>query len=181
MAGNVTAASDPSADTTTEPIGSTMARWQRLFGLGADDAVERIQEHRQDLTRLRITDEHWEAVRTDMERQGYDEESYECSLQLERKAAVLQSAAAAPQDEQTDPLSYLLELSGPFSSAARVQQIANLQQRPRERSGRSLEDGREVRLCCIDARTKAAVLQWARNEGRGYEPTILVDPRSIAQ
>ena len=60
-----------------EPISTTIARWNILLKIQCDDAVGVIMEHRKDLTRTRIPDEHWKAVRASEEPQGYDRKAYE--------------------------------------------------------------------------------------------------------
>ena len=160
--------------TGSEPMSATMARWQRLFNLSPDTAVDRIMDHRQDLTRMRVSDEHWETVRSDEEAQGHDRESYEYDLELQKKRALLPDAVPAVEGTVT----YLVELDGPLSSPETVREAGDLDSVPIEVAGRSVEEGRGVRLCCIDGKAKAAILRWASEHG-GYEPIILVDPRSL--
>jgi len=46
--------------------------WQKLFSYSFAEASDQLAAHRRDLNRAPITDEHWNAVRFNMERQGYD-------------------------------------------------------------------------------------------------------------
>ncbi|TKA64018.1 hypothetical protein B0A55_09808 [Friedmanniomyces simplex] len=181
MAGNATTAERHDDDTkTAEPISTTMARWQHLFNLSPDSAVEAIMAHRQNLTRMRISNEHWEAIRSDQEARGHDRESYEHELALQKKKALLPSVMLAAAEATTvGTVTYLVELRGPLGSAEIVRKVAGMETVPVEVAGRSVEEGRELRLCCVDEKAKRAILQWASERGAGYEPIILVDPRSM--
>lgn len=178
LAGNATTASSEK-DLKPEPMSTTITRWQTLFDFSEDEAIDRIVSHRNDLTRTRISDAHWEdLLRAEKEPQGYDREAYEYELELQKKKAVL------PTNEDDSPasstLTYLVELTGQLDSAEKVQQAAgSLEKPPPVVTGTSVEDGRSVSLCCIDAKAKAAILRWASHEGGGFEPTIIVDPRSL--
>lgn len=160
----------------TEPIGTTMARWQRLFNLPADEAVDRIQAHRNNLTRPRVSDGHWEMLRLEKGAAGYDREAYEYELELQKRKAALPDLLPSSGDNR---MTYLVELAGPLDTAEKVQQAAEMDKVPEVVSGRSVEEHRQVELCCVDERAKAALLRWAAENGKGYEPTILVDPRSM--
>ncbi|KAH9833362.1 oxidoreductase domain containing protein [Teratosphaeria destructans] len=176
LAGN---AFDPDAR-TTEPIVQTAARWQRLFGLPQDEAIERIVEHRNSLTGVRITDDHWETIRTEKEGEGYDREAYEYEVNLQREKALLPGLVPAASDAVDDStVTYLVDLVGPLATPQKVQVAAGLEKAPDVVEGHSVEESRAVRLCCIDGRAKNAILRWASTEGDGYEPVILVDPRSL--
>lgn len=58
---------DPSRDANKEPISTTISRWGRLFGLSGDDAIDRIMDHRNDLTRHRVLDAHWDRAHIEQE------------------------------------------------------------------------------------------------------------------
>ena len=178
-----TNATNPSSSTGTdnpEPISTTTARWQTLFRLSPDEAIDRLMSHRDNLTRTRVSDDHWEAVRSGREAVGYDREAYEYELNLQKKRAALPDAVpTAESGGQASPVTYLVELSGPLDSARKVQEVASLEAEPVEVHGESVEEERSVRLCLIDGVAKAAVLRWASEEGGGFEPTILVNPKSL--
>lgn len=161
-----------------EPIKDTVARWQKLFSLPQDTAVDLIIDHRNNLTRTRISDELWETVRLEKESQGYDREAYEYEIDLHKKNALLPSLVPTQADFQSS-IAYLVELSGALESAERVQHAAKMASLPSVVNGESVEDGRPVSLCCVDGSAKNEILKWAASEGGGFEPTILVDPRSM--
>jgi hypothetical protein len=167
---------DFNADTALEPMKDTINRWQKLFNLSSDGAVDRIQEHRNNLTRTRIMDDHWEIIRSDKAAQGYDREAYEYELELQKKKAALPDLLPSAEDSN---VTYLVELAGPLSDPNKVQRAAGMEETPAVVSGKSLEEDRPVWLCCIDGAAKNALLRWAAIEGGAFEPTILVNPKSL--
>ncbi|KAF2765186.1 hypothetical protein EJ03DRAFT_219190 [Teratosphaeria nubilosa] len=171
---------DAGVDGASEPIVQTAARWQKLFSLPQDEAIERIMEHRNSLTGVRLTDDHWETIRTEKESEGYDREAYEYEVNLQRKKALLPGLVPAAGDAAGDStVTYLVELGGPLATPEKVQAAGDLEKAPDVVEGRSVEESRAVRLCCVDGKAKNAILRWASTEGGGYEPIILVDPRSL--
>ena len=174
LAGN---AFNPDLDhTKPEPMSDTIARWEKLFKLSRDEATVRIMDHRNNLTRSRISDDHWDLVYHEKEAEGYDRETYEYELNLQRKKAALSDLLPALEGSR---VTYLVELDGPLDSPEKVQRAAEINEVPLVVSGRSVEQGRMVWLCSIDGSAKTALLRWAANEGGGYEPTILVNPKSL--
>ena len=162
-----------------EPISKTMSRWQKLFGLGSDDAIERIQEHRNNLSRIRVSQQHWETVRAVEEARGYDRETYEYELETRSKYVVPAANAVPSSNGPGGRLTYLVEMSGLLDSVEKVQTAAGIDASPSVVDGHSVEDSRAVSLCCVDAAGRAAILRWAVEHGHGFVPNILVDPRSM--
>jgi hypothetical protein len=75
------ASSSDALESESFPTDVQMARWQKLFGYTRREAFDLIKAHRADLTRTRISDEHWELVREEQEGRGGDRETYEvCSM-----------------------------------------------------------------------------------------------------
>jgi hypothetical protein len=178
LAGNAFNPSIQEDGTPPEPISTTISRWNRLFRIPGDDAIDMIMEHRNNLTRMRISDEHWEAVRTGKESQGYDREAYEYELGLQKRKANLSNFV--PVDDEAESLvTYLVELSGPLGSLEAMQRAAGLQKAPLMVDGWSVEERRSVQMCIVGNKEKRAILQWAAEQGGGFEPTILVNPKSM--
>lgn len=167
----------PPKDFEAEGLDETAERWQRVFDFSQDEAIDRIVQHRNDFSRATLSDEHWELIRAEKEAAGLDREASEYELNLERQKASL--ANTLPVQDSTSKVEYLVELKGPLVSIAVLQQAAGLDREPKTVTGRSTETWEPVKLCCIDANAKARLLQWASTEGRGYEPTILVNPKSL--
>lgn len=188
LAGNATSAPNPDTASQDEPISTTMRRWQALFPLDPDTAISAIQSHRQNLTRARISDEHWATIRAEKEGQGYDREAYEYELEVMRRKATIADPVPAVSDDddgggvaegKEGKVAFLVELDGVLVNEEKVAEVAGLSGELEVVSGRSVEEGRAVRLCCIDGGAKAALLRWAADRGGGWEPTILADPRSL--
>jgi hypothetical protein len=174
LAGN---AYNPDLDhDTVEPMSTTISRWQTLFGLTQDEAVERIQIHRNNLIRPRISDAHWESIEAEKSAMGYDREAYEYELELQKRKAALPNLLPASNDST---VTYLVELTGPLDSPEKVQQAAGMASPPQIVAGQSVEDKRAVWLCYIDGAAKTSLLRWAAEEGKGFEPTVLVNPKSL--
>ena len=167
---------DPDLETPPEPMGTTIERWQKLFHLSDDEAIDRIQEHRNNLTRTRITDAHWDIGRSEKEAEGYDREAYEYELELQKKKATVPDLLPSAEGST---VTYLVELEGPLDEPEKVQKAAGMHELPIVVRGMSVEKECPVRLCCIDGTAKSALLRWAAEDGRGFEPTILVNPRSL--
>lgn len=159
-----------------EPMSTTILRWQTLFSLSADQAIDRIQAHRNNLIRTRITDDHWQTIRAEQEDAGYDCEAYEYALETQKRRAALPDAVPAATGSG---VRYLVELEGVLDEVEKVQRAAGMAELPEVVSGTSVEEGRGVRLCCLDEAGKVALRRFAAEVGGGFEPTILVDPRSL--
>lgn len=79
MAENALTSND--AETALDGLSNdVIQRWQRLFEYSHAEAVERIKEHRSDLSRRRISDEYWSHVKTQYQDQGFGREAFEYSL-----------------------------------------------------------------------------------------------------
>ena len=64
------------------PTDEQLNRWQTLFSYTRREAFNLIKAQRSDVTRTRISDEHWLLVRDERMKMGHDRETYEHSLQL---------------------------------------------------------------------------------------------------
>jgi len=82
MANNIVDDSDAGLD--LELSDSAITRWQRLFCYTYAEAISRIEQHRSNFSRERMSDEHWEIVRCAKEADGYDREAYEHEIELGR-------------------------------------------------------------------------------------------------
>jgi hypothetical protein len=63
---------------------SAITRWQQLFYYTRAEAISRIEQHRSNFSRERVSDEHWEMVRCIKEVDGHDRETYEHEIELRR-------------------------------------------------------------------------------------------------
>ncbi|KAK5462959.1 hypothetical protein LTS15_002671 [Exophiala xenobiotica] len=157
MATNVTEEDDMVSDADVQ-------RWQILFGLTRSDSCNAIETYRGNFSRTRITDEHWNAVRSTQEAKGHNRESYEYSLTQTRKCT---NMIPAPVERG----SFIVQLTGPLHTAARIQKAATLSQVPALATGFG-EDG-EARFCEIDGAAKPRLLAWLAKHHSDFHPTIV--------
>lgn len=68
-------AADEQLDIEDDPSQEVIARWQQLFDYSPVDAADLIKQRRNNYTRIRVSNEHWEMVRSAKEGQGYDREA----------------------------------------------------------------------------------------------------------
>ncbi len=157
---------------------STIERWQRLFDCpSAHEASTLLERHRTDLTRIRVTDEHWAIVRTDKEAEGYDREAYEYSLGREREKAKKDLATpkgSTPTGERgakSRKSYFILMLGGPLDTAGKVQQAAGLDELPTVLAGDAA--GGEANFVRVDAVAKAAIQSWLERDRSSFQPTFV--------
>ncbi|KAI9743512.1 MAG: hypothetical protein M1818_002825 [Claussenomyces sp. TS43310] len=138
MAANASTAESLAFEDEVSP--AQMARWQRLFNYSAYEAAQVIQAQRSDVTRDRISDEHWSLVSQQVEREGHDREAYGHRHQLRR---MLQA-----ESYQMDDM-FVFRLGGLLDSAEKVMKVAGLDKKPVVVRGL----GEQVRasFCCVDA------------------------------
>ena len=82
MAKNVVDDFDPEPEVKLSD--SVITQWQQLFCYTRSEAISRIEEHRSNYSRKRVSDEHWKMVRCAKEADGYDREAYEHEIELGR-------------------------------------------------------------------------------------------------
>jgi hypothetical protein len=83
------------------------------------------------------------------------------------------------EDEAESRVTYLVELNGSLESLEVMQRAAALETAPPTVDGWSVEEGRSVQMCIVRNKEKRAILKWAAEQGGGFEPTILVNPKSM--
>ncbi|WEW57119.1 hypothetical protein PRK78_002579 [Emydomyces testavorans] len=146
----------------------TVNRWQTLFGYAPDEASESIKRHRTNLTRPRVSDQHWALVREAKEAEGHDRESYEYSMTINQ----VHPASWAKSTEPTLSKSmFLLKLEGLLHTPEKIQEAAHLATPPQIHEGWD-EDGHSMRFVILDA--AAAVHLKTKFDGRAFQPTLFV-------
>jgi hypothetical protein len=107
-----------------------IARWISMFGYDRERAMEKIQEHRNEFSRRRLPDEHWELIRSAETARGHDKESYEYSLHLQSmKNGISRSQDSA--HKTPEKRLFLLKLDGPLGTPDIVRKVAKLNEIPR--------------------------------------------------
>lgn len=66
-----------SGDSNEDPSNETIARWQQLFDYSYTKVCDAIKEHKKDVSRISVSDEHWQMIQEEQEALGYDREAYE--------------------------------------------------------------------------------------------------------
>ncbi|KAF2447214.1 hypothetical protein P171DRAFT_519501 [Karstenula rhodostoma CBS 690.94] len=129
-------------------------RWMQLFGYTAAQATRAIEKHFQDLSRLTISEDHWNLVRNTIQAQGHDQESYAHHM--------MHFASSSSTQQQPRPTSsptkkkitehYLIELVDGLT-AADIQAMAGLSHPPKV----SANDSGDKTSAAVDASTLAAL------------------------
>ncbi|KAI0834479.1 hypothetical protein F5Y06DRAFT_155424 [Hypoxylon sp. FL0890] len=153
-----------------EPDNGDIQRWQSLFGYTYAQAAQKIQEHRSDLSRVLVTESHWEIVRAEKEAQGYDKEAYEHSCGLVTRTSLLKPQKVP--SKTTRPSLYLLKLEGPLSNVDQVKAAAGLHETPTELNATD-DTGKPTAFCKVDTEGKEKILEFLSRRGSRFEPTFV--------
>lgn len=155
-----------------EPCAEDIARWQRLFSYTYGEAREKIEKHRSDLGRERMSKDLWALLRPQFE--GYDREAYEHHLMLmssppSKRAHSDQKSSRMSKSETHG--SFLFRMEGPLEQADVVREALGTESAPEFRQGWS-EDG-EAKFCRVDGAGKAAIERWLLQRGSSHRPTFV--------
>ena len=133
---------------TTEQV----KRWQEVFGYNATEARDKIQSHRLDLNRPKISEEQWELIRGDKEAEGYDKEAYEHTMQLWTVVTGAQPITSIDTDI------FVFKLGGPLEDWSSLGFQGDIVQGWVE----AVEDRRaeSASFAKVNGSTKRAIEQW---------------------
>lgn len=159
-----------SHDEEIEPSDEMVKKWQRLFGYSADEAVKYIKEQKGDLCRHRVSDDHWDLVRSTQEAEGFDRDTYEYRLKItvgpEFNRNTDSNLVSRPDDI------YIIKLGGVLCTPDKVKEIAQLPDTPRANRGVS-ETGDAV-FCRITGATKQTIERWLSKYHPTFESTFVL-------
>lgn len=141
-------------DTDSESKIQSIKRWQQVFHYTHAEATARIRDHRANLSRAKVSGEHWEIVRSQKEAAGYDREAYEYSMNLVKA----RKHSATGSSDIRKPSTYLLKLEELLATAIDVQKAAGLKSAPAIISGVA-EAGDEAKFCYVDGAARKAILE----------------------
>ncbi|KAJ4365856.1 hypothetical protein N0V83_008478 [Neocucurbitaria cava] len=154
-----TAASADDAQLASQyPTPETVERWTHLFGYSYMEAVKLISDQRGDVTRERITDDHWALIKDEKEALGYDREAYEHSLQLSQVFKGQSASIPAGGGSDDDDMMFLFRLGGLLKTPEKVKEVAGLEELPVVREGTN-EMG-VVKFCVVDKDTQKKLEEW---------------------
>ncbi|KAH6676665.1 hypothetical protein B0J14DRAFT_586091 [Halenospora varia] len=137
-----------------EPEYEDITRWMALFKYSHLEAYQLLMAHRSDVTRIPISNDHWELVRADRGAAGHDRESYEHSLILKD---VLKSQSTVVHDKDGEKW-FVFRLGGVLESAEKVKEIARLEKVPKVTWGEN--DMGQVKFCWVDEEAKVKIEGW---------------------
>ncbi|EXJ94209.1 hypothetical protein A1O1_02602 [Capronia coronata CBS 617.96] len=138
-------------------------RSQKLFGFTHSEALSALERYRRDVSRIRVANELWVAVKSEKQAEGHDRESYEYSLMRPQKRD-----SCREYDERGR---FILQLAGPLTTPEIIQNAAALNKIPTLSEGVG-EDG-PARFCEIDGAAKRRLLSWVAKHHCGFQPTII--------
>lgn len=162
-----------------EPPESYIMQWQQLFSYSYLDAANLIKQHRADLSRRRISDEHWQLVRSEKERQGYDKEAYEHELETRTKR-LADHPVEKIKDKNTSTAQlqsfYNVKLEVPLDTPEKIKVAGGMNKLPEVLRGIG-HDG-DAAFCYLDGNSKNAILQWLSTQHIAFQPTFARITRS---
>lgn len=144
-------------------LDADIERWQKLFGFTASAAFTTLEEYRKDFLRFRISDEHWDVVKSQKQAEGHDREAYEFSLTQPQQRDL-------PR-ECDDRGLYIVRLDSPLDTPEILQEAASLTKIPALVNG--VGELGQAQFCEIDGQTKRRLLSWLAKHHHGFQPTIV--------
>lgn len=174
MASNASSRYEYRGDSADEPSNEMIEKWQRLFNYSYIEASDALKDHRTNISRVGVTDEHWQMIREEQEALGYDREAYEHGLGRSKTTKSTPTTALT-----TTKLSlaqaraiYTIKLEGTLDTPAKIQEAARLDEMPLTIQGESTEDSSLVNFCRINGTAKLAIANWLSSQNISFNPTF---------
>ena len=150
-----------------------IATWQKLFGYSYTEADKHIQNQRNDLISTKLTDDHWDVVKSEKEAQGYSREAYDHYIAKRGFVNVSHcnpkgTPAVSPTRNNVE---YMVRLEGILATRESIQIAAGLPDLPEIIDGVS-EDGNDL-FCTIDGNAKQRIRTWLDEQGIIVKPTFI--------
>lgn len=155
-----------------EPSEEEIARRQTLFAYPYSEAVEQIRNQRDDYSRFRVTNDHWDLVRLQKEAQGYSWDAYEHWIKTGSQSA-LPPKESKPIDALVSRVesSYLILPEGILNTPRSIQDAANLSEPPR--SVQAASDTGDAVFCSINGHMKQSIEIWLSQQRSSFRPTFV--------
>ena len=180
-------------DVEMEPSEREITRWQALFAYSYPEAVEQIKNQKSDYSRIRVSDDHWNTVRSQKEADGYSREAYEHWIMTGSQSKPFHDEPKSIQgSDSRAKSSYLIRLEGVLNTPQSIREAANLTSPPRIVHGTSeardaTSQTRDVDFCIIDGNAKQSIETWLSQQKSTFRPTFVrvskaqkdFDPNSI--
>ena len=167
MATNVTL----DADTESHPSEKEITRWQTLFGYSHQEAIDHLEALQHDLSRYRVSNDHWDLIRAEKESEGYSRGAYEHWVGTLRQSKPSHQVSSSIETS-TSSGSYLVLLEGALSTPDIIQDIVNLSEPPKVIQATS-EETSDAMFCRIDGDTKRSIENWLSHQKSTFKPTFV--------
>ena len=156
-----------------EPSEDEIQRWQTLFAYSHSDAVEQIKNQKGDYSRRRVSDDHWDLVRSDKEAQGFSRDAYEHWMNMGGQSAYShgETKYVDTPASQANSSSYLILLEGVLNTPKSIQDAANLPEPPHTVQADS--ETRDAVFCEIDGTIKQSIENWLSQQKSTFRPTFI--------
>ena len=166
----VNAVDDDSAE--FEPSEDEIQRWQSLFAYSSSEAVEQIKNQKGDYSRRRVSDDHWELVKTEKEAQGFSRDAYDHWMKMGGQSAYSheQRKHVDTPASQSNP-SYLVLLEGILNTPKSIQEAANLPEPIH--TVQAASETRDAVFCEIDGKIKQSIENWLSQQNFTFRPTFI--------
>jgi hypothetical protein len=152
---------EPEDEDRSEPSEEESGRWRNLFNYSCAETANLIKEGRKDHSRNRLSDEHWEIVKSDMEAQGDNREAYEHSLEIGgnrvSKNTPFREEIMKPSQAPVRA-TYIIKLEMPLDTLQKAQYAAGWSHLLAFIQG--IEEDGDASFCRVNGNAKQAILSW---------------------
>lgn len=174
-------ANDVRAFADDDLTSNQVTNWQRIFHYSRTEAILKIKEHRADITRLTVSDEVWNLMRSKLG--GYDREAFEHELSLNQKTPSKSVSSIVRKAIPQSDASVLFKLgkaslNEPLSTLGEVQAAAQMSAAPKTFTGND-EEGCDVVFCQLDTIAQEQIKLYLHKIGSRFQPTFV--PHSQAR
>lgn len=147
-------------------------RWQNSFGHSYPEAVEHMKDQKSNFIRHRMSNDHWDLVRSQKEAEGFTRKAYEHWIQKGSQSAV-SCGEGKPRNSYMPPgeSSYLVLLGGVLDTPEKIQGVANLPKPPQAIQAAS-EDG-DALFCRVNGHVKQCIKTWLSHQKTTFKPTFI--------
>ncbi|KAL9136085.1 MAG: hypothetical protein Q9175_002705 [Cornicularia normoerica] len=161
-----------------EPDEDEIARWQRIFAYSYSEALEQVTNQKNDYSRCKVSDDHWDLVKSQKKAQGYSRQAYEHEIKTGGRSTTshdqrVTTGISASQASAT----YLILLECVLSTPEKIQAAARSPEPPQTVQASS-ETGDSV-FCRIDeVHVQAHLRPPIKSEERSYNDINTSDTRN---
>ena len=156
-----------------EPSEDEIHRWQTFFAYSYSEAVEQIGNQKGDYSRRRVSDDHWDMVRSEKEAQGFSRDAYEHWMKMGGQSAHSHGETKhidTPASEANSS-SYLVSLEGILNTPKSIQDAANLSEPPH--TVQAASETRDAVFCKINGTIKQSIENWLSQQKSTFRPTFI--------